>query len=980
MPSTNSLSRDAVILFRVKTSQLQDPLGALDDWLESSPNAPCNWTGVSCGGGGGVVALDLRSAGISGDFPADFCRISTLRNLDLSDNSLGGNLSSSSISPCSHLSSLNLSSNYFVGSLPGFPAEFLNLTILDFSFNNFSGEIPESFVNLRRLQFLSLGSNLLNGSIPEFLSNLTELTQLVLAINPFRPSPLPTSIGRLAKLEILMAPAANLEGEIPQSIGNLSSIKIFDVSQNNLVGKIPKTIGGMKNAEQIELFHNKLSGELPDSFSGLSSLLRFDASENSLTGKIPESLAALPLESFNLNDNNLEGEIPQSLALNPNLYQLKLFNNNLSGSLPEFLGMNSSLEEIDVSGNKLEGPLPRNLCYRKNLWSLVIFGNRISGTIPDSYGECSSLLYVRIQNNELSGVVPDAFWALDLDHIEFTNNRLEGSIPPSLSMAKRMSQLLISGNNFSGHLPPEICHLKELRKIDLSGNHFSGELPSCIYQLTKLLEVHMQGNRFSGEIPWRSTPCRELTQLDLSGNRLSGNIPAELGTFPVLTLLNLSNNLLSGEIPVELTKLKLNEFDVSNNQLQGRVPVGFDTKFFLHSLIGNAELCSMVDLKPLPPCSRSKPTSFLLVGILSALAFTLVVSLVWLLIKNRKFIALGCKSRQPWKITSFQRIRFSEEDVLFSLIDQNLIGSGGSGRVYRVRLKSGKIVAAKRLWEAKGLAESVFQSEMETLGNIRHVNIVRLLFSCVGQNYKVLVYDYMENGSLGDVLHGEKGGVLLDWPTRFAIAIGAAQGLAYLHHDCVPPILHRDFKSNNILLDEELRPKVADFGLAKILKQDADEDDRVMSRVVGSYGYIAPEYGYTMKVTEKSDVYSFGIVLLELVTGRRPNDASLHENTSIVKWATEVIASSSLSTEEDCCSSWDKLLDSRMEASTIEDEQVEKVLNVALLCTAELPTNRPSMRRVVELLNDRGTGTGTRRGFLGQSKSNDAQLTRFGIL
>ncbi|KAL1537029.1 LRR receptor-like serine/threonine-protein kinase HSL2 [Salvia divinorum] len=310
--TTDASNRDAAILLRLKTTQLQDPIGSLHDWLQTSPNAPCNWTGVSCAGvGGGVVALNLRSLGISGAFPADFCRISTLRDLDLSDNSLGGNISSDSIAPCSHLSSLNLSSNYFVGGLPGFPADFLNLTVLDFSINNFSGEIPANIVNLRRLQFLSLGSNLLDGSVPEFLSDLTELTQLVLAVNPFRPSPLPENIGRLAKLEILMASMANLEGQIPESIGNLSSVKIFDVSQNSLVGEIPKSIGGMRKAEQIELYHNHLSGEIPDAFSGLTSLLRFDASENNLTGKIPQSLAALRLESFNLNDNLLEGEIPR---------------------------------------------------------------------------------------------------------------------------------------------------------------------------------------------------------------------------------------------------------------------------------------------------------------------------------------------------------------------------------------------------------------------------------------------------------------------------------------------------------------------------------------------------------------------------------------------------------------------------------------------------------------------------------------------
>ncbi|KAG6394297.1 hypothetical protein SASPL_144881 [Salvia splendens] len=938
--ATDASNRDAAILLRPTENQhLQDPLGSLHDWLQTSPNAPCNWTGVSCSGGA-VVALNLRSLGIAGDFPADFCLISTLRSLDLSDNSLGGNISSNSIALCSHLSSLNLSSNYFVGDLPGFPVEFLNLTVLDFSINNFSSEIPANFVNLRRLQFLSLGSNLLNESVPEFLSELTELTQLVLAVNPFRPSPLPRNIGRLAKLEFLIAPMANLEGQIPESIGNLSSMKIFDVSQNNLVGEIPKSIGGMRNAEQIELYHNHLSGEIPDAFSGLTSLLRFDASENNLTGKIPQSLAALPLESFNLNDNHLEGEIPEILGLNPNLNQLKLFNNKLSGSLPESLGMNSNLAEIDVSGNNLEGPLPQNLCYRRNLQSLIIFGNRISGSIPDDYGKCSSLLYVRIQNNELSGVVPDDFWALDLDHIEFTNNKLEGSIPPSVSNAKGLQQLLISGNNFSGNLPAEICHLKELRKIYLSGNSFSGELPYCINQFTKLLELHIRGNMFSGEIPGRLAAWRELTQLDLSSNHLSGSIPAELGTLPVLTLLNLSNNMLSGGIPEELSKSTINQLDISNNQLQGRVPVRLDTKFYLPSLLGNAELCSM-NLKELPPCSRSKPASLVLVGVLSSLAFVLVVSLVWLLIKNRKLIALGCRNKQSWKITSFQKIQFSGEEVLFSLIDQNLVGSGGSGRVYRVRLKSGKMVAAKRLWEAKGLAESVFHSEMETLGRIRHVNIVRLLFSFVGDKCKVLVYDYMENGSLGDVLHGDKGGLLLDWPTRFSIATGAAQGLAYLHHDCVPPIVHRDLKPNNILLDEELRPRVADFGLAKILNRDADEEDGAMSRVAGSYGYIAPEYGYTMKVTEKSDVYSFGVVLLELVSGRRPN----HENKNIVKWVREVASAEGL----------EEVLDSRMDASMIEYDQVEKVLNVALLCTAELPINRPSMRRVVELLKDHNT-------------------------
>ncbi|PIN24616.1 Serine/threonine protein kinase [Handroanthus impetiginosus] len=621
--------------------------------------------------------------------------------------------------------------------------------------------------------------------------------------------------------------------------------------------------------------------------------------------------------------------------------------------------MNSALEEIDVSHNNLEGPLPQNLCYRKKLQDLIIFRNKISGTIPDSYGECSSLTYVRIQENELSGVVPDGLWGISgLEHIEFTNNKLEGSITPSISSAKGLQQLLISGNNFSGKLPAEICDLQALGKFDSSRNQFSGDLPSCINQLKKLQELHMQGNKFTGEIPKSIAGWRELTQLDLSDNEFSSNIPVELGSLPVLTFLNLSNNLLSGEIPLELNKLKLNEFNVSNNRLQGEVPACFDKEFFLSSLMGNADLCSFV-LKPLPPCSRSKHTNYVLVAVLSTLAFILVISLTWLLIITKNFITCGSKSKRSWKIIAYKRVGFKEEDVLASLRDENLIGSGASGQVYRVGLKSGQTVAAKRFWETKGLAESeeAFKSEVETLGRIRHVNIVSLLFSCIGEKYKVLVYDYMENGSLGDVLDEEKGGVFLDWPKRFAIAVGAAQGLAYLHHDCAPPIVHRDFKPNNILLDEEFRPKVADFGLAKVLKHDENESDQVMSRVAGSFGYIAPEYAYTMKVTEKSDVYSFGIVLLELMTRKKPNDSSFGESKNIVKWVREIALSSAGGGSEDAIgstnmASLDQLLDSRMDTSTIDYHEVGKVLNVALLCTAELPITRPTMRRVVELLKD----------------------------
>ncbi|KAL7086828.1 hypothetical protein ACP275_13G025600 [Erythranthe tilingii] len=759
--ASSSNTSDAQILLRIKNDQLD---GKPNDWPESTHNSPCNWIGISCDPRNDkVVAVNLSNLNISGAFPADFCLIYSLRYLDLSYNYLSGTISSDSLSLCSRLFTLNLSYNRFVGRLPEFSVPFLNLTLIDFSYNNFSGEIPVSFANLGRLQFLSLACNLLNGSIPEFLSNLTELTELSLAINPFRPSPLPATIGRLTKLEKFIASFSNIVGEIPESIGDLIYIKYFDMSQNNLVGKIPETIGNMRNLEVIGLFHNKLSGELPDKFSNLIRLVSFDVSQNNLTGKIPKTLAALPLKTLHLSFNFFEDP----------------------------LGMHSNIKEIDVANNNFEGPLPRNLCYRKTLRRLILFGNKFSGQIPNSYGECVSLTYVRFHDNRLSGPVPDGLWGFNgLYHIELTNNSLQGTIPTSISNAKGLQQLLISGNNFSGDFPADICGLPELRRFHSSMNQFSGNLPSCMYKLMKLEELLLQQNMFTGAITKNvSANWDELTRLDLSGNRFSGNIPTELGSLPVLTILNLSNNQLSGEIPTELTKLKLDEFDISYNRLQGKVPLGFDTKYFLPSLIGNSDLCGST--KPLPPCSRytTKSASHLaLVAILPSLAVLVVVLLICLfLTKNKKSDNPETNSNQSWKITLFTKIGFNPEEVLTSLKEENLIGFGGSGRVYRVDLEAGQTVAAKWLWANRGSltqSEREFNSEVGILGRIRHINVVRLLFSGINDERKVLVYEYMVNGSLGDALHGNReGGLVLDWPKRFDIAIGAAHGLAYLHND-----------------------------------------------------------------------------------------------------------------------------------------------------------------------------------------------------
>ncbi|XP_022136881.1 LRR receptor-like serine/threonine-protein kinase HSL2 [Momordica charantia] len=945
------LDADSDVLIRVKNTHLVDPNGCLKNWVQNEARNPCNWTGITCdSNSSSVVSIDLSGFGIAGKFPYDFCRIPTLKNLSLANDYINGTLLSRSLSLCSHLYLLNLTGNLFVGKLPEFSPDFRELQILDLSSNNFTGDIPESIGRLPALKVLRLSSNLLDGPVPSVLGNLSELAELAIAYNNYKPSPIPSEFGNLKKLVNMFLPTSNLIGPIPDSIGNLALLTNLDLSNNSISGPIPDSIGGLRSIETIQLYNNRISGELPESIGNLTTLFSLDVSQNNLTGKLSEKIAALPLQVLYLNDNFLEGEVPESVASNPNLYRLKLFNNSLSGKLPGNLGLNSNLVEIDVSSNNFDGEVPKFLCHRKQLQRLVLFDNSFSGNFSESYGDCDSLNYVRIENNQLSGEVPNSFWNLSrLDRVQLSNNLFQGSVPPAISGARALTVLLISGNNFSGQLPVEICKLRELVRFDVSRNRFSGNIPSCITDLKKLQKLDMQENAFAGEILKSVTPWKELTDLNLSHNQFSGEIPSQLGDLPVLAYLDLSANSLSGEIPEELTKLNLNQFNLSGNKLNGKVPSGFNNELFVGSLLGNPGLCSP-DLKPLKPCPKSKPTAFYVVVVLSVLAVLLVGSLIWVI----KFkLNLFRKSKSPWNVTKFQRVGFDEEDVIPHLTSSNVIGSGGSGTVFKVGLKTGHTVAVKSLWGGHNKldTEGVFESEVETLGRIRHANIVKLLFSCSnGEGNRILVYEYMENGSLGDVLHLRKLEALSDWSKRFDIAIGAAQGLAYLHHDCVPPIIHRDVKSNNILLDGEFQPRVADFGLAKTLQQHAEDDDGgLMSRVAGSYGYIAPEYGYTMKVTEKSDVYSFGVVLMELVTGKRPNDPWFGENRDLVKWVTEV----ALSDEEDeKAMSLDDIIDEKLDPSTCEIEEIAKMLDVAMLCTSPLPNDRPSMRRVVELIRD----------------------------
>lgn len=314
--------------------------------------------------------------------------------------------------------------------------------------------------------------------------------------------------------------------------------------------------------------------------------------------------------------------------------------------------------------------------------------------------------------------------------------------------------------------------------LSVGENRLSGEVPSCVTQMKKLQKLDLQDNQITGEIQRRLDLLTDLAELNLSSNRFTGEIPPQLGNLPVLTHLDLSSNLLTGEIPIALTRLKLNKFNISNNRLSGGVPLGFDHSIFDSGLLGNPNLCGPRS-NPISLCGKIKPETLYPIFILTLFPILILGSIIWFIKTKSEYESIP-KHKNPWKVTTFQRVESCEDDIIPRLKDENLIGSGGSGQVYRVKLRAGETVAVKRLWRKKmgWNLETAFKSETETLGRIRHVNIVKLLLCCVDEECnRFLVYEYMERGSLGDVLHGESNGAgLEDWHTRLMIAVGLVVG------------------------------------------------------------------------------------------------------------------------------------------------------------------------------------------------------------
>ncbi|CAN4123010.1 unnamed protein product [Withania somnifera] len=931
------------------------------DWNNNTndPFAHCSFSGVTCNNISRIISLNITNVPLFGTIPPEIGLLDDLESLIIFGDNITGTLPLE-MSQLASVKYVNLSYNNFSGP---FPREILlgliNLESFDIYNNNFTGELPTEFIKLKKLQTLHLGGNYFHGEIPEAYSHIESLRWLGLEGNSLTGK-IPKSLALLPNLEELRLGYFNsYEGGIPPNFGSISTLKLLDLGSCNLDGEIPPSLGNLKKLHSLFLQVNRLTGRIPSELSGLESLMSFDVSINQLVGEIPESFVKLQnLTLINLFRNNLHGPIPPFIGDLPNLETLQIWGNNFTLELPENLGRNGRLLFFDVSVNHFTGRIPPDLCKGGKLKTLILMENYFFGPIPVQLGECKSLIRIRIRKNYLNGSIPAGFFNFPaLDMLEVDNNYFAGQLPMEIN-ANNLTKLVLSYNWITGTIPPSIGNLKNLVTLSLDMNRLSGEIPQEIANLKSLLTINLGGNNLTGEIPSSIALCSELTLIDLSRNQLIDEIPKEITKLNSLNALNLSRNQLNGAIPGEIGGMNgLTVLDLSYNDFSGRRPTSGQLKFFSdRSFVGNPKLCS--PRATFCPAASNSPqdahkihsekftTSQLVITIIILVTIALLLVVTVLLIKKEKF-----KNSKLWKLTAFQKLDFRAEHVLDCLKEENIIGKGGAGVVYRGSMAHGIDVAIKKLvGRGTGHHDHGFSAEIQTLGRIRHRNIVRLLGYVSNKDTNLLLYEYMSNGSLGEMLHSAKG-AHLRWETRYRIAVEAAKGLCYLHHDCSPSIIHRDVKSNNILLDSDYEAHVADFGLAKFL-QDTGASE-CMSSIAGSYGYIAPEYAYTLKVDQKSDVYSFGVVLLELITGHRPV-GEFGDGVDIVRWVNKTM--SELSQPSDAASVL-AVVDSRLHSYPLAS--VVNLFKIAMMCVEEESCARPTMREVVHMLTNYPQSTTT---------------------
>ncbi|CAL5391845.1 unnamed protein product [Camellia sinensis] len=980
---TNETDHQA--LLAIKDLIQGDPLGALSSWNHSIHF--CHWRGVSCGRRHQrVIVLNLSSLSLVGSVSPQIGNLTFLRRIYLGDNSFHGEIPQE-IGKLFRLQYLSLANNSFQGEFPTNSTHCSHLRHINMYGNNLGGKIPTELGSLSNLSYLILGSNHLTGTIPLSIGNLSNIRVLSLIYNNLEGS-IPTQLEQLSKLEFLQLSANNLSGMVPTSLYNSSSIYLFSIACNQLYGILPPNLGlTLPNLLGFYVGLNQFNGQIPSSIANATRLVKISLTDNSFTGSIPMNLGTLyALDFFAAATNSLGTNQPNeltsfltSLSNCSNVQFLDLSANHFNGLLPRSIAnLSTKIIWFDLKDNYISGNIPLGIENLVNLQCLFLDQNLLTGSIPNSIGKLSVLEKLFLHNNNIYGEIPSSIRNLSrLGVLGLSINMIEGSIPISLGNCTNLQQIYLGYNHLTGAIPYQIFGLSSLIILSLSQNYLTGLLPQEVGNLKNLDGLYASKNKLFGEIPATLGNCEVLEFLHIDGNLFKGIIPTTFRQLKGIQELDVSRNNLSGQIPRFLGEFRFFQYlNLSYNMFDGEVPnEGVFKNISAFSVVGNNKLCGGIKLLQLPTCptqvfnKRKQLFNHRVIVLIVTLAIVLLSLCILAIIYRNK------RSKQQVKLASplqnqYLQLSFGE---LFQATNgfspSNLIGEGGYGSVYKGILNSNEqIIAMKVLKLHKCGANKSFVTECEALKNIRHRNLVKTITACSsidfkGNDFKALVFEFMENGSLENWLHPslleQHEPKNLNFVQRLNIAIDVACALDYLHHHCEMAFIHCDLKPSNILLDGDLCAHVSDFGLAKIFSATNGISIHRQSSSIGirgTIGYVAPEYGMGGEVSTQSDMYSYGVLLLEMFTGKKPTSNMFIGNVNLHSYVKMCLPEQVMQiVDPQIILEMEEEPSRSMQSSTTNISKLEACLvpifQIGVSCSTEMPSERMSVKDVLKELH-----------------------------
>ncbi|XP_066343812.1 probable LRR receptor-like serine/threonine-protein kinase At1g56130 [Miscanthus floridulus] len=862
-----------------------------------------------------------------------------------------------------HVTKLKIYALNAVGPIPEELQNLTRLTNLDLRQNYLTGPLPSFLGNLTAMQYMSLGINALSGSVPKELGNLANLVSLGFGSNYLNGS-LPSELENLEKLEQLYIDSAGLSGPLPSSFSRLTRMKILWASDNDFTGQIPDFIGSWTNLTELRFQGNSFQGPLPATLSNLvqltslrigdivngSSSLTFISNMTSLSTlilrncRISDSLASVNFSQFanlnllDLSFNNITGQVPEALVNLNSLNFLFLGNNSLSGSLPSSIG--TSLKNLDFSYNQLSGNFP-SWTTQNNLQLNLVANNFMTNSVLPSGLSClqrdtpcflgspqSASIAVDCGSSRRISGSDNSMYQPDDASLGAASYYVTGAPTWGVSNVGKFmdtsngsgSYIIYSSRQFQNTLDSELFQTARMSPSSL--RYYGIGLENGNYTVTlQFAEFDFEDSR-----TWKSVG-RRVFDIYLQGERKEKNFDIRKAAGGKSYTAVKKQYI----VPVTRNFLEIHLF------WAGKGTCCIPSQGYYGPAI--SALSATPNFTPTVRNSAQKKSSKtgVIVGVVVGAAVLGVLAIAGLCMWRHKKRKLLLEQQELYSIVgrpnvfAYGELRTATEN--FS--SNNLLGEGGYGSVYKGKLADGRVVAVKQLSETSHQGKQQFAAEIETISRVQHRSLVKLYGCCLEGNKPLLVYEYLENGSLDKALFGS-GKLNLDWPTRFEICLGIARGLAYLHEESSIRVVHRDIKASNVLLDANLNPKISDFGLAKLYD---DKKTHVSTKVAGTFGYLAPEYAMRGHMTEKVDVFAFGVVILETLAGRPNFDNTLDEDkVYILEWVWQLY-------EENHPLD---MVDPKL--AGFNSDEVLRAIHVALLCTQGSPHQRPAMSRAVSML------------------------------